>query len=172
MAIRHRSRHLRATMHNRLFDHLTLLGWIPTRLPDSSLTPVNFGADPIVVLDYQPDERGEIITTNTVAVSIGDVINDVDEELGAGLRSAWYPVFVDVYMATQALSDAVCDDVRDIFDNQVFPLVNQIDQTDTDEQIEIDEVIGPDRPPAGGAADQFKRYWRVMRIGTRLYYRP
>jgi hypothetical protein len=167
MAIRHRSRHLRATIKNKTVAELTTLGWI-----DKNLGPINFNADPIVVLDYQPDERGEIITTNTVAVSIGDVINDVDEEMGAGLRSAWYPVFIDVYMDTQALSDAVCDDIRDIFDTRVFPLVNQIDQTDTDQQIEIEEVIGPDRPAASGAAEQFKRYWRVMRLGVRLYYVP
>ncbi len=169
MPIRHRSRHLRATLVNKLADELDTLGWIST--------PVNFGADPITLIDYQPEERGEIVTTNTVAVSLGDVVNDVDEELGCdsgGLRSAWYPVFVDVFMADQALTDAVCDDVRDIFDQQIFPLVNQITGLPVDGAdpvtIEIEEVIGPDRPAAGTSIEQFKRSWRIIRLGVRVYY--
>ena len=163
-ATRFRSRHLRATMFNMISTELTALGWITP--------PINFNADPITVIDYQPDERGEILAGNTVAVSLGDVVNDVDEEIGAGLRSAFYPVFVDVYMATQALSDAVCDDVRAIFDTQYFFLVDQITGLPTTEQIEIDQVIGPDRPAGSASLEQFKKYWRIMRIGTRLYYNP
>ncbi len=170
--IRHRSRHLRATLYNKVRADLTTLGWITA--------PVNFGATAVTVIDYQPDERGEIVTTNTVAVSLGDVTNDEDEELGAGavgadgrpgLRSAWYPVFLDVYMAEQSLADAICDDLRYAFDSQTFPLINQITGLPSDETIEIEEVIGPDRPTIGqGSLDQFKRYWRIMRLGTRMYY--
>ena len=164
MALRFRSRHLRATMTNRLTTRFTTLGWVTA--------PINFGADPIAILDYQPDERGDVVTSNTVAVSIGNVINDKDEEIGAGLRSGFYPVFIDVYMATQALADAVCDDVRDIFDQQIFPLVDQVDGSDSGEWIEVEEVLGPDRPAAAASIDQFKRYWRTMRVGARLYYAP
>lgn len=163
--IRHRSRHLRATVYDKVIADLTTLGWISA--------PINFGTTPIRVIDYQPDERGEIVSTNTVAVSIGDVINDADEELGAadgGLRSAWYPIFVDVYMADQALADAVCDDVRDIFDCKIFPLVNQITGTPSTETIDIEEVLGPDRPAAAASIEPFKKYWRIMRIGARMYY--
>lgn len=167
MAIRHRSRHLRATIVDRVKDGLTDLGWV-----DTALGPINFGADPVLVVDYQPDERGETIVHNTVAVSLGDVVNDEDEELGGGLRSAWYPVFIDVYMSNQALTDAVCDDIRELFDTKIFPLVNQISGADAAERIEVDEVIGPDRPNASLGIDQFKRYWRIMRLGVRLYYQP
>lgn len=165
MAIRFRSRHLRATVYNKVKADLTTLGWVTA--------PVNFDADPVRFIDYQPDERGEMITGNTVAVSIGDVANDEDAELGAilgGLRSAWYPIFIDVYMAEQSLSDAVCDDIRSIFDTKIFPLVNQVTSVNSDEVIEIEEVLGPDRPPAAGSAEAFKRNWRIMRLGVRLYY--
>lgn len=166
MVIRHRSRHLRATLVNMLTDGLDDAGWISS--------PVNFGTHAITVLDYQPDERGEPINKNTVSLSIGDVNNDVDEELGAsdgGLRSAFYPVFIDIYAEEQALADAICDDVRDIFDTQVFPLVNQITGAPSAEQIDVEEVLGPDRPPgAGVGGDQFKKYWRVMKMGVRVYY--
>lgn len=167
MVLRHRSRHLRATLYNKTRTDLDTLGWITP--------PVNFGTNPITVIDYQPDERGEIITDNTVSVSIGDVTNDQDEELGAavgGLRSAWYPIFIDVYMATQALTDAVCDDIRDSYDNQTIPLIDQITGQPSDLTIEIEEVIGPDRPVIGiGTIEAFKRNWRIMRLGCRVYYR-
>ena len=173
MAIRHRSRHLRATLFHKVIDDLTTLGWVTA--------PVNFGADPVTVLDYQPDERQQAVVKNTVAVSLGDVVNDVDEELGAsggGLRSAFIPVFIDVYMAEQALADAICDDLRDIFDNQIFPLIDQVTGAPSvdpltalpNAQIEIEEVLGPDRPAGAAAADQFKRYWRIIKLGVRLYY--
>lgn len=163
--IRHRSRHLRATLFNKLRDDLDALGWISA--------PINFGTDPVTLVDYQPDERDEPIAKNTVAITIGDTLNDSDEELGAadgGLRSGWCPVFLDVYMAEQALTDAMCDDIRDIFDSQVFPLINQITGAESAEQIEVEEVLGPDKPGAIHGADQFKRYWRVMRLGVRLFY--
>ncbi len=164
--LRHRSRHLRATLFNRTRDELDALGWITA--------PVNFGAAPTTVIDYQPEERGEIVVANTVAVSIGDVVNDQDEELGCaggGLRSAFYPVFIDVFMEDQALSDAVCDDIRSIYDETIFPLVNQITGQPAVETIEIEECLGPDRPVVGvGSIEAFKRSWRIMRLGARLYY--
>lgn len=165
MPLRHRSRHLRASLVNKVRKDLDQLGWITP--------PINFDSQPVVVIDYQPDERNEPIATNTVAVSLGDVVNDKDEELGAadgGLRSGFYPVFIDVYMGEQALSDAICDDLRLKFDCAIFPLVDQITQTDSAEKIEIESCMGPDKPGALNAGDPFKRYWRVMRLGVRLYY--
>jgi hypothetical protein len=165
MVIRFRSRHLRATLYNMAVTELTTLGWVTT--------PINFGAQPVTVLDYQPDERNEPVMQNTVAVSLGDILADVDEELGSlggGLRSAWVPVFIDVYMSEQAISDAICDDLRGIFDTHVFPLVDQITGLPSSEQIDIEEVRGPDRPAGATSADQFKRYWRIVRLGVRLYY--
>ena len=167
MVIRHRSRHLRATLFNRVVAELTVLGWVGV--------PVNFGADPVTVIDYQPDERSEPILKNTVALSLGDAANDLDEELGAGfpggLRSASVPVFIDCYMASQALADALCDDIRAIFDMQVFPLVDQVTGLDcVGETVEIEEVLGPNRPAGGATGDVFKRYWRIMNVGVRLYY--
>lgn len=165
MALRHRSRHLHATIVNKVKADLTSLGWVDA--------PVNFNTSPVTFVDYQPDERQEAIRTNTVAVSLGDVTDDTDEELGAlagGTRSAHYPVFIDVYMAEQAIAQAICDDIRDIFDCAIFQLVNQITGTDANEQIEIELVLGPDRPQGAASADPFKRNWRVMRLGVRLYY--
>ncbi len=164
--IRFRSRHLHATFVQKIRTEFTTLGWITP--------PINFGTHPVTLIDYQPDERGSQINQNTVAVSLGDYGVDEEEELGAyngGLMSALYPVFVDVYMAEQALSYAICDDIRDTFENISLDLVNQIDSTVVpNTRIEVEGVNGPDRPPAQVGAEQFKRYWRAMRIDARLYY--
>jgi hypothetical protein len=120
-SIRFRSRHLHATIVKHTRTRLDALGWISP--------PVNFNTDPIEVIDYQPEERNIVITKNTVAVTLGTYPTDVDEELGAiggGLRSAPYTVFVDAYMAEQALSIAMCDDIRDIFMDLNLDLINQI----------------------------------------------
>ena len=165
--IRFRSRHLHATLVEHLRVQLDQRGWITP--------PINFDEDPATVLDYQPDERGVAINANTVAISLGDFEADEDEELGArfpgGLRSASYPVFIDVYMAKQALSVSICDDIRDIYQDLTVPLVDQLTGTQVPgAMIEIAAIIGPERPPAATGAENFRRYWRVMRMAADLYY--
>jgi hypothetical protein len=162
--LRFRSRHLHATFYNHFRNQLQTLGW--------TSVPVNFGTQPVLVIDYVPDERSETIRQNTVAVSLGDFAQDEDEELGArggGLRSALYNVFFDVYMAEQALSLAICDDIRDIYTDFTMPLINQIDQTPVPANvIEVETILGPER--GSGGVEQFRRYWRTMRVDGRLYY--
>lgn len=163
--LRHRSRHVHATVYNYLRTELAVLGWINP--------PINFGTEAISLVDYQPDERGERIEHNTVAVSIGDVPSDREEELGAnvgGLRSGLYPIFIDVYMADQSLAVAMCDDIRQIFDNAYLPVIDQVTGDPSDYIIDVEEVFGPQRPNAQIGAEQFKRYWRIMRLDARVYY--
>lgn len=164
MAVRFRSRHLHATFYNHFSTNAQTLGW--------TAPPVNFGTDPVQIIDYIPDERQEVIRNNTVAVSLGDFTVDTDEELGArggGLRSALYNVFFDVYMVEQALSLAICDDIRDLYTDVTLPLINQITQTPVpDCLIEVEAVLGPERGAAG--VEQFRRFWRTMRLDARLFY--
>lgn len=161
---RFRSRFLHATIFDYTRDALDTLGWIST--------PVNFGTTGVTMIDYQPDERSVQIVHNTVAVSLGDYANDEDEELGAalhGTRSAPYAVFIDVYMAEQALSQAICDDIRDIFTDKSMYLIDQITLAQTDQLIQVENIDGPARV-AATTADQFRKYWRAMRIDTRLFF--
>jgi hypothetical protein len=162
--LRFRSRHLHATFYEHTIAALTNLGWIAA--------PVNFGAAPVTVIDYQPDERNEQIKQNTVAVSLGDYASDIDEELGAavgGVRSAPYQVYIDAYMAEQSLAQAIMDDVRDMYTDVTINLVDQITGLETAFPIEIENIEGPTRIP-GTAADAFKRHWRAMRLDTRLFF--
>ncbi len=166
MAVRFRTRFLHATIVDIVRENLLTLGW--------AADPVNFSTHPVRVIDYQPDDRAERVAVNTVAVTIGDVGNAVDEELGAshgGLRSQEYPIFIDVYMEEQALSVALIDDLRDVFTDAIFPLRDKIHGGDVPAaQVAVEEVIGPERPPAASSNDHFKRYWRILRLGVVLYY--
>ena len=88
-----------------------------------------------------------------------------------GLRSAPYQIFIDVYMAEQALSIAICDDVRDIFTDLTLPVINQITGNPQPfVMAEVEVVRGPERPPNTVGAEQFKRFWRIMRIDVSLYF--
>lgn len=164
--IRFRSRHLHATFYDDVRANMITLGW--------STPPINFGTVPVTVTDFTPDERNTQVATNTVAVSLGDFGDDDDEELGAalgGLRGAIYNIYIDVYMAEQSLSLAICDDIRDMFVDRVLPLIDQITETPVpNTYIEIESILGPEKPSAQVGAEQFKKYWRTMRIDARLYY--
>jgi hypothetical protein len=165
-APRFRSRHLHATFYKQFIVDMSALGWMHA--------PVNFGTQALTVIDYQPEDRNETIKHNTVAVSLGNYGSDEDEELGAkggGLRSALYNIFIDIYMSEQALAIAVADDVRDIYTDLTMPLVNQIDgQVEPATLIEVDQVLGPERPGGGAGSDTFRKHWRVMRVDGRLFY--
>ncbi len=166
-AIRFRSRHLHATFYDHTIAALTNLGWMSA--------PVNFGTHAVKVVDFQPDERQLPIAGNTVAVSLGDYTLDDEEELGAllggGLRSALYSVYIDSYMLEQSLSLAICDDLREIYDGKSLDLINQITETVVPNcYIQVEQVIGPEKPPSNLGAETFKRYWRIIRVDARLYY--
>lgn len=165
-SVRFRSRFIHATFVDEVKSKLLGLGWITP--------PINFGTMPVTIIDYQPDERSDPIKTNTVAVSLADFSQDEDEELGArggGLRSAPYSIYVDVYMAEQALSQAICDDIRDAFTDYSPPLIDQITGNPVpNTEIDIIQILGPEKPSANTGAESFRRYWRTMRLDATLYF--
>lgn len=164
--IRFRTRFLHATLVDDVKTALTDLGWVTP--------PINFGGTPAVVTDYSPDERGEDIKPGTIAVTLGDAPADEDEELGAaegGLRSVSYPVYLDCYMAEQAISVAVCDDLVAHFTDRVLRVEDQINGGLIDGvTVVIEDVAGPRRPPASVGADSFRRHWRVVELTAVLYF--
>jgi hypothetical protein len=166
MAIRFRTRFMQATLTNHIRDGLAELGW--------SGDDVNFGTTPVTVVDYQPDERDSVPAQNTVAVTLGDVPESAEEELGGasgGLSSVDYVLFVDAYMAEQALSVAIADDIRDLLEYQYIDLIDQITgQPVPGTRIGFEETLGPQRPDGAGS-DNFRRHWRVVKSIARLYYR-
>lgn len=166
-ALRFRTRFLHATVFDYIRANLGDLGWT-TGL-------INFDTDPVKVIDYQPDERGERINVNTVAVTMGDVPATVEEELGAdegGLVSIPYRVYLDVYMQETALTIALCDDLRDMFERLTLQLEDKINGGFVDGVLaSVEDVVGPERPPSSSQSNEgFKRSWRVVYLDISLYF--
>lgn len=164
--LRWRTRSLLQTLHEETVTALTALGWITE--------PVNLGVTPVTVVDYQPLERDTPIKTNTVAVTIGDVPRDLDEELGAaegGLRSVSFPVFIDAYMNDTPVSVAICDDLVEHFTDLSMQVKDSITQQYADGiSLIIEDVAGPRRPPAASGGEAFRRNWRIVNLTAVLYF--
>jgi hypothetical protein len=162
---RHPSRHVHATVFNLVKSGLTTLGWVNS--------PVNFSTTPVTFLDFQPEERGVDIVANTIAVSLGDVEDDVLGQVGGGLWSRRYPIFIDVYGVHLPITEAICDDVRDLLPEPgaAFALVDQTTGLDVaGADLEIEFLFGPERPAVAGTFDGLKRNWRIMRLQVALTF--
>jgi hypothetical protein len=175
MALRFRYRHVHATLYSHIRGELIERGWGDSSLAagDPLNAAVNFGTTPVTYVDIQPDEAGQQIAGNTVAVTLGDEPGNVDWEMGSSLRLVEYPLYVDIYGVNQSIAQSIGADIRDLLDDQYLPVKDFIQRppTDTDEQIELlHEDIQIRRPQASLGATDFKRYWRVVRAIARVYY--
>ncbi len=165
-APRHRTRLIRATVLEKLVAGMDAAGWVTASR--------NFGLDQAVkFIDYLPDDRNETVTAETIAVSLGDVDDTIDLEIGAGLQAIEYPIFIDCYASQQAISEAMCDDIRDIFEFEIFPLRDFTTAIPTDianVQLEVLEFVGPRKPSTTVTLDGFKRYWRVNGLRVEMRF--
>lgn len=164
--IRHKQRHIHGTIVNFVTDCLQRDGW-------TSDTPP-FGATPVTILDYQPEEAGEPIAPNTVAITLGDQGTDDENELGGrygGLLSVEIPLFIDVYGEKASIALAIASDLKDRIRWANLPLVDQTNGQLVDGMlIEIDPVMGPEAPGFSDQAGALKRNWRVLRARTTTYF--
>jgi hypothetical protein len=161
----HVSRHVHATVLDLVSDYLELAGWVHD--------PVNFGTTPVTILDEPPDDRGAQIAPNTVAVSLGDVGDDILGQVGGGLWSRIYPIFVDIYGAERSIAVALADDVRAAFPESGlrFPLIDQVDASEVaGASLGVERILGPERPAGAESADTFRRHWRVVRVQLDLEF--
>lgn len=125
--IRHASRHVHQTVINYLRDQLDELGWL-------SAGDVPFGLSPIELIESRPfvgsalDNR---IKPGMVAITLGNEMPVVEEELGGPLVLQEYPIFCDVFMDGESAALALATDIRDAFlgrhatSVRTLPLVNQ-----------------------------------------------
>lgn len=159
---RFRSRHLLQTCLDHIETGLRTAGWIDA--------PVNFGTTPVTFLEVQPSEGGITVAPNTVAVTLGDEPEDRDEELGAGLQSCDYTLFVDIYGASNSVSMSLADDIKTLLKHTALPLVDygaSATGVPTDHRIEFHTVV-VDRPNLVTGLD--KRYWRTVKATAALYF--
>lgn len=160
--MRHRQRHLHATLVKFVREQLDELGWINA--------PVNFGSTPVTVIDYEPQQAGETPAYNTVAVSIGDQGEDEAYEMG-GLSSCRYALFVDVYPEVEAIGVALAEDIKHMLVDRYVPLLdfNRVAGGEpTDEMIELESVMVEVIPTAATTLD--KRTWRAVKATAVCFF--
>ena len=161
--MRHRQRHLHATILGHVREALTAAGWVNA--------PVNFGSTPVTLLDYEPQQAGETPAFNTVAVSIGTQGPDEPFELGGGLYSCRYTVFIDVYGENEPIGVALADDIKDAISEEVIPLRDFTADplgVDTDGEIEFEMTLVEELPTATTTLD--KRSWRSVKTTAVCYF--
>lgn len=171
-AFRFRSRHALESIARYLKQQLIAYKWGDAALPltDAVNTNINFHGTPVTYLSVTPDESGTDVAPNTVVVSLEGSSRDDEQELGAnygGLYAVTYSLYVDVYGESMSVARSIADDVKvllakgrylTVFDFSASPPVA------TTEQIQFDDIVGPDRPPAALNAPtaDFRRRWFVV----------
>jgi hypothetical protein len=161
--MRHRQRHVHATILKHVKDTLTTLGWVNS--------PVNFGTTPVSFLDYEPLEAGETPDLNTVAVSMGDQGADEAYELGGGLVRVDYTVFCDVWGANIPIGVAIAEDIKDALTEKVIALrdfTTNAAGVATSDSLEFEMVVVEVIPTATTTLD--KRTWRSVKATAVCYY--
>lgn len=161
--MRHRQRHLHATIVQHITDHLIETGWIDA--------PINFGTTRLTILDYEPQQAGETPPFNTVAISIGHQGSDDAIELGGGLYECRYTLFVDVYPINESIGVAIADDIKDSLTDYLIPLrdfSSNLAGVDVESQIEFEDVMVETIPSAATTLD--KRSWRSVKATAVCYF--
>ena len=162
--MRHRQRHLHATIVQYLSANLDYDGWITA--------PVNFGTTPVTIMDYQPLEAGETPPLNTVAISVGGQGDDEGQQLGGGLVACRYTLFIDVFAASEPIGVAIADDVKGYLVDEILPLrdfTNDAAGVVVDgSEIEFEHTMVEKIPSAASTLD--KRTWRSVKTQAVCYF--
>lgn len=165
--MRFRSRHVHKTVADAIEAELTALGWVNS--------PVNFGTTPATFLEFQPDVAGVKILPNTIAITLGDEPPITDVELGDGIVSLDYPVFVDIYGEKRSISLSIASDVKDYLQDRYMTVLDYSGTTPatTTEYIEIDrDSVLMDTPAQVAASQDIRRNWIVVKAMVTVYFSP
>lgn len=161
MFLRHASRHVHHTVANHIEGALAQLGWT-----DAATTP--FGAPALKFQRTVALSGGRVdtkIEPGLVSITLGDEFNPDMEEMGGPLARQDYPIFVDIFMDTDATALSVAVDVEDIllgrfeFAKRFIPVIDQaLGQPVVGWQIELDDVerVRPD--------STYQFYWQVVKV--------
>lgn len=161
--MRHRQRHV----------HKTILEYLRAQLDDGDWfgDPAPYGATPVTLIDYEPQEAGHTPELNTVAVSMGYQGEDLPEEMGGGLHRCEYAVFFDVYGESEPIAVSIADDIKQAINGNIISLLNYTTEAEgeaTDAQIEFED-IEVDKPPVATTTLD-KRSWRVVKATACVYF--
>lgn len=169
--MRHRVRSVYQSIYDHLNAQLAELGW---------LTAGGAKSVPVTMQQYVPDETGQSLPPNTVAVTLGEESGENEEELGDRLVSVDLQVFVDVYGENQAITLALADDVKDILRGRINGLsrfVPAFDYSTYDGTPESRTAVGDaiemlavGRQPA--RAVELRRNWQIVSAIAHIEYVP
>lgn len=166
-SLRFRSRHVHHTLALHLEAELTRLGW-------AGAGAINFGTVAATFVEIQPDEAGDKILPNTIAITLGDEPAADDEEMGDGSRVIAYPLFVDVYGENQSIAVSIASDVKHLLEDLYLPVLDYTTSTSgtsTEEYLELDkDDLLVQTPPAAATMADFRRYWRVVKTIAQVHY--
>lgn len=160
-------RHAHKTVATFLEQQLAVNGWVTP--------PTNFGATPVTFREVIPEDIGDDLVPNTVAILAGDVGSQRLEQLGGGLFSIDIPIFVDVYGEKSQIAVSICDDIRRLLHDRCIQTFDFTDPANpvplTGSYIDFDRVLGPQRPLAAAEASaELRRNWRVVRATATSYF--
>lgn len=171
--MRWRTRHILVNVNEHLRAGMTSLGWLATP-PAFAENPITFAAD------HDPEAviaGGGPAVPNTVGLSIGDVPDNKVQELGAGLYSIDYPVFIDIYGENRSTALNIGDDISGILQGELWapsryiPLydrsVTPLGPVLTDQTCEVNQIEA--RWPAG-MGQEWRRKWRIVSFTATLYF--
>jgi hypothetical protein len=165
--MRFRQRHVHATIVKHISKGLGDFGWYGTLIPQ---VPVNFGASPVVIMDYEPQQAGETPAPNTVAISIDHQGKNEAFELG-GLQECEYTVFIDIYGENESIGISIADDVKDLISDESMPVLDFTSNPEGDVSdlwLEFEDVIVEKIP--GGTSTVDKRSWRAVKATAVCFF--
>lgn len=162
--MRHRQRHLHKTVVEHVRQTLLDTAWLGPG-------PINWGEPAVTLLEYEPQEAGETPARNTVAISIGNQNEDENEELGGGLHSCRYTLFIDIYPTRDPIGVAIADDIKFELVETIIPLLDFTTDpagVPTPAQIEFETVVVEAIPTTSSTLD--KRVWRAVKATAVCYF--
>lgn len=173
---RFRYRHVHQTICDYIKAQMMALGWGDAGLPlaDPANAAVPFSATPLSYMEVQPDEEGQPVAPNTLAITLGDGGLDALEQMGGGFYDLDIPIFFDVYGENQGIAVSIACDIKEIVNYEPTILVNDYTSsaagTPTTEQIRFEDVYGPERPPASQVSTDFRKHWRLVRGTVHVFH--
>lgn len=153
-------RSVRQTVVDYVKGELAELGWVEE--------PINFGADPVVFIEVDRQERVDRIDPTTLSVWIPGESQDRLTELGGVLYQTNIDIVLDIYAEKAAYAIALGSDLKDLFRDRAIPLIDHGAATppSTPVQAGTIEFRGAwlDRPSAPVNALEFRGKMRTVRL--------
>lgn len=154
-------RHVHQTVVDFAAAALEAAGWVED--------PINFGTSAVTVSSTEPEVgQMQLPTGNAVHITLGDEPPTWEEELGGGVESVNFPVFVDVFGVNETIALSIASDLKDAFRNTVIALMDYTDTSPADSGHRIEfEMVMVETPQATGVD---RRRWRVVKTIAHTYF--